>query len=241
MSSHALLSASSAERWLNCPPSARLNEKIEAEASIYASEGTDAHALAEYKLKKALGVIDEGFVTPKSFNLEMDICTSDYVDLIIKECRELLYSGDKPNVYVEQKLDFSKWVPGGFGTVDSLVISPKKKFMHVIDFKYGKGVKVSSENNAQMMCYALGALVAYGGEIDEIKLTIFQPRIDNISSWTISRDNLYRWATNTLAPIAELAYAGKGNFKAGPHCTFCKAKPDCNEYKNKAKYDFMED
>ncbi len=130
---------------------------------------------------------------------------------------------------VEQKLDFSRFVPDGFGTGDCLIIADSE--LQVIDFKYGTGVQVEAENNPQMMCYALGAMLLYDGiyDIDSVKMTIFQPRKDHVSSAIISKDDLYSWAVDVLHPIAEIAAKGEGDFKAGDHCRFCKIKAACRK------------
>ena len=147
-----------------------------------------------------------------------------------------------PQVLVEQRLDFSKWVPEGFGTGDCLIVADD--VLHIIDFKYGLGVLVEAEDNPQMMCYALGALDIYDGiyDITSVKMTIFQPRRENVSTFTIKKEDLLKWADEFLKPTAELAFNGEGEFKAGDHCTFCKAKATCRkraEYNLElAKYDF---
>lgn len=147
-----------------------------------------------------------------------------------------------PQVLVEQRLDFSKWVPEGFGTGDCLIVADD--VLHIIDFKYGLGVLVEAEDNPQMMCYSLGALDIYDGiyDITSVKMTIFQPRRENVSTFTIKKEDLLKWADDFLKPTAELAFNGEGEFKAGDHCTFCKAKATCRkraEYNLElAKYDF---
>ena len=143
---------------------------------------------------------------------------------------------------IEQRLDFSRWVENGLGTGDCIILSDK--VLQIIDYKHGLGVLVESDHNSQLMCYALGALEAFDGiyDIDQIKMTIFQPRRDNISTWNCSKDELLSWAENVLSPTAKLAYEGKGEFKAGDHCQFCKVKATCRkraEYNLQlAQYDF---
>ena len=148
---------------------------------------------------------------------------------------------------IEQRLDFSRWVENGFGTGDCVIVADE--VLQIIDYKHGLGVLVSAGDdehggNSQMMCYALGALEVFGDiyDINQIKMTIFQPRRENISTYTISRDNLLKWANEVLAPTAQLAYVGEGEFKAGDHCQFCKVKATCRkraEYNlDLAKYDF---
>ena len=243
MSKHALLSASSSKQWLNCPPSARLCADIKDRASPYAQQGTDAHELCEYKVLVALGNVEHDPTDNLEFyDAEMENCTEKYRNFIMEQYEESKHLCTDPLVLVEQRLDFSKWVPDGFGTGDCLIIADE--VLHIIDFKYGLGVLVDAEHNPQMMCYALGALDIYDGiyDIKTVKMTIFQPRRDNISTYTMTKAELLTWADTVLAPTAKLAYEGKGEFKAGDHCTFCKIKATCRkraEYNLElAKYDF---
>ncbi len=243
MSRHALLSASSSHRWLACPPSAKLCEKYEDKGSEYAAEGTAAHTLCEYKLKTSLGISAENPIENLSFyNEEMESCADDYVSYISEILEKTKEVCSDPIVLIEQRLDFSKYVPEGFGTGDCVIVADDT--LTVIDFKYGKGVEVSAEKNPQMLCYALGALELFDClyDIEKIEMTIFQPRREHISTYTLSKDGLISWAENVLAPTAKLAFEGEGEFCAGEHCRFCKAKAECRkraEYNLKmAKYDF---
>lgn len=243
MPKHALLSASSSKQWLNCPPSARLCADIRSRASPYAQQGTDAHELCEYKVLSALGHAVHNPVEELEFyDAEMESCTEEYRNFVLEQYEEAKTLCNDPLVLVEQKLDFSKWVPDGFGTGDCLIVADD--VLHIIDFKYGLGVLVDAEHNPQMMCYALGALDVYDCiyDINTIKMTIFQPRRDNISTCSITKAELLNWADTVLAPTARLAYEGEGEFKAGDHCTFCKAKAVCRkraEYNLElARYDF---
>ena len=245
MSSHALLSASSSKRWLNCPPSARLCAEIEDTTSEYAKEGTDAHTLCEYKVKTMLGIeMQDPTETLVYYNEEMERCANDYACYIMDGLEVIKNYCKDPLVLIEQKLDFSRYVPEGFGTGDCVIVADKT--LYIFDFKYGKGVEVESENNPQMMCYAVGALELFDSlyDIENVCMIIFQPRIENISVSNMNVAELYNWAENTLKPIAELAYEGKGEFKAGDHCQFCKIKATCRkraEYNMElAKYDFEE-
>lgn len=242
--SHAFLSASASRRWLNCPPSAMACANIEERASPYAQQGTDAHALCEYKLLAALGREAASPVDDlENFDKEMDDCTDEYRNFAMEQAGESRKLCPDPLVLVEERLDFSRWVPEGFGTGDCVIVADQ--VLHVIDFKYGLGLLVEAEGNPQMMCYALGALDAYDGlyDIREIRMTIFQPRRNNVSTASISKADLLEWAESTLAPTARLAYEGKGDFKAGDHCQFCKIKSSCRkraEYNlEMAKYDFV--
>ncbi len=244
MAEHAVLSASSSSRWIQCPPSARLCAATPDEGSPYAKEGTDAHALCEYKVRKAIGLPAEDPTDNLDyFTQEMATCTDDYCSFVLEQVQEAKELCPDPLILVEQRLDFSSWVPHGFGTGDCLIIADGT--LHIIDFKYGVGILVEAAHNTQMMCYALGALDTYETiyDIKDIRLTIFQPRRSKISTWEISRDDLMIWAATTLRPAAELAYNGKGNYKAGEHCRFCKARASCRaraEYNLKlAQYDFQ--
>lgn len=245
MSNHAILSASSSKRWLNCPPSARLCADADDTPSEYAKEGTDAHSLCEYKLKTMLE-IDALDPTDSLtyYDEEMERCANDYATYIMEILEEVKKSCKDPLILIEQKLDFSRFVPEGFGTGDCVIIADGT--LYIIDFKYGKGVEVDSEDNPQMMCYAVGALELFDKlyNIENVCMTIYQPRLENISTSEIAVTDLYDWAENTLKPIAQLAYEGKGEFKAGEHCQFCKVKATCRkraEYNMElAKYDFKD-
>jgi len=243
MAKHALLSASASKQWLNCPPSAKLCSEVEDRASPYAQQGTDAHELCEYKVQSALGnKVKDPTENLEYFDAEMENCTDEYRNYVVEQLEEAKKLCNDPIVLVEQRLDFSKWVPEGFGTGDCLIVADD--VLHIIDFKYGLGVIVSAEHNPQMMCYGLGALDIYDGiyDIKTVKMTIFQPRRDNVSTFTMSKDELLSWADTVLAPTAKLAFEGKGEFKAGDHCTFCKIKATCRkraEYNLQlAQYDF---
>lgn len=242
-SAHAKCSASSCKMWTECPPSAELNANLPDETSPYAQQGTDAHTLCEYKVLHALGhKVRDPTEDLSYFDTEMDYCSDEYRNFVIENYEAAKKLCPDPAIFVEQRLDFSRWVPSGFGTGDTVIIADKQ--LHIIDFKYGLGVLVEAEDNRQMKCYALGALETFGDlyDVDEVKMTIFQPRRDNISSATISVPELLAWADDFLAPRAKLAYEGKGEFKAGDHCTFCKARATCRkraEYNLElAKYDF---
>ena len=243
MPKHALLSASASKQWLNCPPSAKLCSEIEDRASPYAQQGTDAHELCEYKVQVALGnKATDPTENLEYFDAEMENCTDEYRNYVVEQLEEAKKFCNDPIVLVEQRLDFSKWVPQGFGTGDCLIVADD--VLHIIDFKYGLGVIVNAEHNPQMMCYGLGALDIYDGiyDIKTVKMTIFQPRRDNVSTFTMSKDELLSWADTVLAPTAKLAFEGKGEVKAGDHCTFCKIKATCRkraEYNLQlAQYDF---
>lgn len=242
---HALLSASSSHRWLNCPPSARLSENYEDKSSDFAAEGTDAHELCEYKLKKALGQRAKNPTENLTwYNEEMEECASGYAEYVMELIAQAKKNCADPVVLIEQRLDYSKYVTDGFGTGDCVIIADGT--LNIVDYKHGKGVEVSALDNPQMKLYALGALEIFDSiyDIENITMTIYQPRIANISTCSIPRDELIDWAEKVLKPTAELAFNGKGEFRCGDWCRFCKARAQCRERANAslelAKYDFAE-
>src|SRR5690606_33442378 len=211
MRKHAILSASGAHRWLNCPLSARLEEHFPDEPSTYAEEVTKAHKLAEGIL---LDKIDEP--APD----EMFEHVSRYVEVVL----EKLTPG--ADLYVEQRLDFSPWVPEGFGTGDAVIVSDEA--IEIVDLKYGKGVKVDAEENPQLRLYALGAYNQFGMiyNFDRVRMTIVQPRLDHVSTEKLSLKELLQWGEE-IKPIAQKAFKGEGEFNPGPHCRFCRARRSC--------------
>jgi len=227
---HAVLSASSSERWLNCPPSARLCENYEDKGSDYAAEGTDAHALCEFRLKQALGMPTEDPIENLSwYNEEMEDCAAGYTAYVMELLTVASQTCPDPVVLIEQRVDFTRWVPDGFGTADCILIADG--VLNIVDYKHGKGVEVSAVANPQMMLYALGALEIFDGiyDIDEVCMTIFQPRKSNVSVYGMAKEALLEWAQSELAGKAELAFAGQGDFQCGEWCRFCKAKAECRE------------
>ena len=225
---HALLSASSSDRWLHCPPSARLCETYEDKGSDYAAEGTDAHALCEYKLRKALGM--KATVPTKSlnwYNAEMEDCATGYTSFIMELLEDAKQTCSDPVVMIEQRVDFSRWVEQGFGTADCIIIADGT--LRICDYKNGVGCLVSANKNPQLSCYALGALELFDDiyDIDTVSMTIYQPRRQNVSTYEVSKEDLYQWADEALKPTANLAFAGDGNFLCGEWCGFCKAKHEC--------------
>ena len=248
MSTHAFLSPSASHRWLACPPSAKLCAKAADQSSEYAKQGTDAHSLCAYLIEKELGrdvsdpTKDLGY-----YDQEMQQCAEGYADFVMEEYAKVRQSCGDAEVMIEQKVDFSRWVKGGTGTADCIILSDGTA--EVIDFKYGLGIMVSADSeehggNPPLMCYCLGVLEMFDGiyDIDILKMVIYQPRRENVSIYTMSKAELLRWAEDVLAPTALLAMEGKGEFKAGPHCQFCKVKATCRkraEYNLElAKYDF---
>lgn len=238
---HAKLSASSAHRWMNCNPSANLEREFADRTSEAAAEGSAAHALCEHKLRKALKMRSTRPVS-KYDSDEMEMYTDSYVEFVLEQIEVAKQHCTDPFVLIEQRLDFSCYVPDGFGTGDCLIVADK--LLHIIDFKYGLGVLVEAEENPQMMLYALGALRLFDAlyDIDTISMSIFQPRRENVSTWTITVAELEDWAEKTLRPKAELAFKGEGEFNPGPWCTFCKAAVKCRaraeEKLSLAQYEF---
>lgn len=226
MGNHAILSASSSHRWLHCLPSARLELEFENTSGEAAKAGTAAHELSEHKLKKALRIRSKRPVSEYDSD-EMEECTDDYVAFIMEQVELARKSCIDPIVLIEQRLDFSCYVPDGFGTGDCVIISDDR--LHIVDFKYGIGVLVDAENNPQMKLYALGALEIYDSlyDIKEVSMTIFQPRRENVSTWTVPVEELKAWAEEELKPKAAKAYQGEGEYIPGPWCTFCRASIRC--------------
>lgn len=230
---HAKLSASGAHRWMACPPSAKLEENFPDSGSVYAAEGTLAHSVAELKVRKyavepmstrAFNSRMKKLKEDELWQPEMDGHTDAYLDYIKSV---MLSYPTQPFVTVEKRVDFSDVVPGGFGTADCLILAGDT--LHVIDFKYGKGVPVEAKDNPQMMLYAYGAAKAYAMlyNFGHIKMTIFQPRLNNISEAEISAEELQCWAHKKVHPLAVMADKGEGKFTPGPHCKFCRAKAEC--------------
>ena len=242
-SKHAVLSASSSHRWLNCSPSARLEQEFEDRETEAAAEGTAAHALCEHKLRRALKMQSRKPISKYDCE-EMDTHTDNYVQFVLETIAQAKEHCADPIINIEQRLDFSCYVPHGFGTGDCIIIADKT--LHIIDFKYGQGVLVEAEQNPQMMLYALGALRIYDTlyDIEDVAMTIYQPRRENISTWTITVSDLLSWAENELVPKARLAFDGKGEYMPGPWCTFCKAAVKCRARAEEklalARYEFAQ-
>ncbi|MGI6748376.1 MAG: DUF2800 domain-containing protein [Anaerovoracaceae bacterium] len=226
MGKHAVLSASSSHRWTQCTPAARLELEFDDTQSSAAAEGTAAHRLAEHKLRRALKMRSKKPTSPFDSD-EMDEYTDAYVDFVLEQLELAKQACSDPLVLIEQRLDFSKYVPDGFGTGDCVIIAEKN--LHIIDLKYGMGVLVDAEKNPQLMLYSIGILEIYDSlyDIEEVSMTVFQPRRDNVSTWTIPVDELRDWAENELKPKAELAFKGEGEYCPGDWCTFCRAAVKC--------------
>lgn len=235
---HALLGASSSHRWLHCTPSARLEETVPNVSSEYANEGTLAHARGAYRLKRLLG-LDTSAEEREMAEFaayatdEMDAHVQTYVDLSWKAYQAALRRWEsnpgsvRPELHIEQHLDYGLWVPEGFGTGDTCVVGGGK--LVIIDLKYGKGVKVMAQDNPQLKLYALGAMDLYDYAYDfrEVVLTICQPRLCHTDHWVISAQALREWADGELRRRAQLAWEGKGERVSGSWCRFCRVKQGC--------------
>lgn len=229
---HARLAASAAERWLNCPASIRLSEGFPDKGSEFAEEGTTAHKLAELKLQEKLTgyyTVEEHktVVESKFYNDEMERSITSYAEWVMELFESIKRDCPDAELLTEQRVDFSEWVPNGFGTSDVVILADDT--MTICDLKYGKGVAVSALYNPQLRLYALGAYDAFSIEYDikKIRMIINQPRLDSISEDSIEVDRLLDWATDFVKPKAEAAYKGVGDPVPGEHCKFCKAKALC--------------
>ena len=252
MAKHALLSASGAQRWLSCPPSARLEEAVEEQSSEYAREGSFAHELAELYLAQELGLIKKSEFNKRLKELrqnpfyseELDAYVKIYLDFAIEKINEARARTRDAVVLLEMKLDYSTWVPEGFGTGDLVLVTDD--VLEIIDFKFGRGIQIGAEDNPQMRLYALGALSQFGClyEVNTVRMTIVQPRLDSISTDEMAVEELVDWGEKMVKPIADLAFKGEGEFKAGGHCRFCRVRATCRaraEMNMKlACYDFKE-
>ena len=248
MSAHAFLSPSASHRWLSCPPSAKLNAQIKDQSSPYAAQGTDAHELCAYLVEKTLGRdVKDPTENLDYYDEEMQMCAEGYADFVMQEYEQAKQTCPDTEVLIEQKVDFSKWVEGGTGTADCILLTDG--MAEIIDYKHGLGIMVSAESeefggNPQLMCYSLGLIDMFDGiyNIDKIRMAIYQPRRENVSIFEMTKADLLKWADEVLAPTAAIAMKGEGEFKAGGHCQFCKVKATCRkraEYNlEMAKYDF---
>lgn len=250
--SHAILSPSSASRWLACTPSARLEEKFPDSTSNFAEEGTLAHEFGETILrhfnkelkmtaysKKLCSLADSEYYTT-----DLQVHAENYAAFVWEKYQSARKRDKQAVLRIEEKIDITAYVPEGFGTGDAIIIA--EGVLEIIDLKFGKGVRVSADQNKQMMLYALGALDMYNFiyDIHTVRMTIYQPRLDNLSEWEISTEELEQWGVRELIPLAEMAFAGAGDYVAGTHCKFCKAKAQCKALAaynmSLAKYDFQE-
>lgn len=230
---HALLSPSAAHRWINCTAAPRLEADVEDKGSEFAAEGTLAHAYCAQKLKAFLGLPTDGEakeiaeLNDRYHTGEMDEYTDTYKTIVLEKFDAARAKTKDALLLIETRLDFSEYVPDAFGTADAIIIADGT--MEVIDFKYGKGVKVSAEDNPQMKIYALGAYEKFSFEykIDRVRMTIIQPRIENFSEWELSVSELMAWTDSVLTPKAQQAYKGDGPQVPGDWCQFCKVKSNC--------------
>lgn len=237
MAKHALLSASGAHRWLECTPSAQLELQFPQSTSEYAEEGTAAHELCELTARYWLGEISEAeyenqrdeLAKGKYYNAEMQECANDYTKFVAEKTAAARETCEDAFTALEVRVDFSKYVKGGFGTGDCIIVSDN--VLEIIDFKYGKGVRVEAAGNPQMKLYALGAYLEYNTlfDIDSVRMTIFQPRLSGVqSSDEITVKELLEWAEKYVKPRAKLAYKGEGEFAPSEEvCKFCRAKAQC--------------
>ena len=250
--SHARLNASSSHRWMMCPPSVKLSEQFADKPSPYAEEGTFLHELCELKLHRYLGdmvpeLIEEQYAEHRDndfYSDEAESVTDEYVAFCIETIEAVRLSCPDPLIMVEHRLDYSEYVPEGFGTGDLVIVADGA--IEVIDFKGGRGVRVDANRNSQLMLYGLGALLEFDPlyDIHTVRMTIVQPRLSNTSTYEITAHDLIRWAETEVRPKALLAYEGAGEFCAGEWCRFCKARYTCrkrSEYHMRlAEHDFRQ-
>lgn len=247
---HAILSPSSAKRWINCTPSALLAEAAGSKTSVYAEEGTLAHEIAEYALTKYLEgaydpIIDEGmpireehFQNPL-FSIDMANCIRKYCDYVIGEGYEIQKQDGSNKMYLERRVDVTDFAPDSFGSVDVTLVSDKT--IHIIDLKYGAGVKVYADMNEQMLMYALGTLKSLESDhIEKIRMTIAQVRLDHYDTFEMSKSDLLDWAEKVLKPAAKMAIQGIGKQVIGSWCGFCPVKAQCRAQRDAILADFDE-
>lgn len=243
MGAHARNSPSALHRTLNCPPSLVLGEQFQDEESQYAAEGSAGHALAEHLIKKHL---KQRTKRPVSDYYSDDLmeAVEDYVAFVIEQIEDAKRECKSPLFSVEQRVDISEYSPDCFGTADMVIVTDR--VAHVIDLKLGRGVEVSAEENPQLMAYGLGVLemaeMLY--DIEVVRFTIYQPRINNFSTWEITPEALKKWGEEILKPRSAMALAGAGEFQAGSWCRFCKARNQCRaraeEFLRLAKMEFRQ-
>ncbi|WP_367302953.1 DUF2800 domain-containing protein [Clostridium sp. DSM 17811] len=250
---HCLLSASSAHRWIHCNKSARLEENFENSTSVFAEEGTYMHELGELRLGRYIGAVKESNYKKKLkavqlnqfFNSEIEESVEVYVAFAIELIEATRKSCKDPIILLEQRLDFSKYVKSGFGTGDLVIVADGT--LEIVDLKGGAGVSVSAECNPQMQLYALGALILFDClyDIKAVRMSICQPRLNNISTYELSAEELLAWAEDVLKPAAQLAWDGEGEFEPSEYtCKFCRAKATCRARAEKnlemARFEFRQ-
>lgn len=234
---HAKISPSAAHRWITCAPSIKLEESFPEQESEYAAEGTLAHKIGELYLKMKLDLKNLAahlsevveLKSDKLYKPEMKRYMESYRDYVLEQYAEALKESKEAKIFIERKLNLEHIIPGGFGTGDIVIVWPGN--LRFIDLKYGKGVKVDAEQNPQQMLYACGALNEFGTKfkIEKIKITIYQPRLEHIDTWTTTSTHLMAWAYDTAIPAAKRAFEGVGQFVAGHHCKFCRAQGACRK------------
>ena len=229
MTAHAKLSASGSEKWMTCTPSVFAEEPFADEGSEFAREGTFAHAVFEQMLLIHMGLPVEALRKSKFDNQELRDYVNTAVEYAIERIRDARARCPDPIILVEQRLDFSRWVPEGFGTGDLVIITDD--LVEVMDLKYGKGIYVDATSNSQFRLYGLGAynVLSHLYDIKRVRMTVLQPRLHNFGSEELTIEELLTWAEEKVVPAAKLAWFGEGEFVAGDHCTscFCKARYTC--------------
>ena len=236
---HAKLSSSASKRWLGCPGSVKLSEHYPNGSSIYADEGTIAHGVAEGMISKDDKLVQKYKVEADKFYeehpelngtfFEMKMILQPYVDYVFEEYAEQVHEDEAAQLMTEERVDLTEYIPGGFGTSDVVILRQGR--LHIIDLKYGKGVSVSAEDNPQLKLYALGTLARFDMlyDIEDVVMTIYQPRLDNVSTDTIKAKDLYTWGEEVIKPGAQLALSEDAPVHAGDWCQFCPARYDCKE------------
>ena len=236
---HAKLSSSASKRWLGCPGSVKLSEHYANGSSIYADEGTIAHGMAEGMISKDDKLVQKYEVEAAKFYgehpelngtfLEMKMILQPYVDYVFEEYAAQVHEDGAAQLMTEERVDLTEYIPGGFGTSDVVILRQGR--LHIIDLKYGKGVSVSAEDNPQLKLYALGTLARFDMlyDIEDVVMTIYQPRLDNVSTDTIKAKDLYAWGEEVIKPGAQLALSEDAPVHAGDWCQFCPARYDCKE------------
>ncbi|MBQ0057739.1 MAG: DUF2800 domain-containing protein [Bacteroidales bacterium] len=236
---HAKLSSSASKRWLGCPGSVKLSEHYPNGSSIYADEGTIAHGMAEGMISKDDKLVQKYEVEAAKFYgehpelngtfLEMKMILQPYVDYVFEEYAAQVHEDEAAQLMTEERVDLTEYIPGGFGTSDVVILRQGR--LHIIDLKYGKGVAVSAQDNPQLKLYALGTLARFDMlyDIEDVVMTIYQPRLDNVSTDTIKAKDLYAWGEEVIKPGAQLALSEDAPVHAGDWCQFCPARYDCKE------------
>lgn len=236
---HAKLSSSASKRWLGCPGSVKLSEHYPNGSSIYADEGTIAHGMAEGMISKDDKLVQKYEVEAAKFYgehpelngtfIEMKMILQPYVDYVFEEYAAQVHEDGAAQLMTEERVDLTEYIPGGFGTSDVVILRQGR--LHIIDLKYGKGVSVSAEDNPQLKLYALGTLARFDMlyDIEDVVMTIYQPRLDNVSTDTIKAKDLYAWGEEVIKPGAQLALSEDAPVHAGDWCQFCPARYDCKE------------